>query len=130
MTAKSNLPQGTLDLHRHQRRSAQAIFFPEPDRLVRVQDQTDWSTSVGNQWAFAYPNYLDCKRESRSVNMAVQRYGCGTVIAPGGAAYINSREISADLFPMLGVAIIPWAKLPPPRVATSCNDGKWGHPQR
>jgi len=38
--------------------------FSDPGRLVLVQEQTDTSTIFGNLWAFAYPNYLDCKRES------------------------------------------------------------------
>lgn len=41
-----------------------------------------------------------------SLDLAVWRFGGGTVSAPGDAAYVNSREISADLFPMLGVNLI------------------------
>ncbi len=35
--------------------------YPEPDRLVKLQEKTDWSTQFGNLWAFTYPNFLDCK---------------------------------------------------------------------
>src|SRR5438874_13393273 len=41
--------------------------YPEPDRLVRVQEKTEWSNQWGDLWAFTYPNFLDCKRESRSL---------------------------------------------------------------
>src|SRR5260370_26121167 len=53
--------------------------YPEPDRLVTLHEQTDFSTQYGNQWAFAYLNFLDCKRESRSLAMAAWRYSAGTV---------------------------------------------------
>jgi putative ABC transport system permease protein len=53
--------------------------YREPDRLVTLQEQTDWSTQWGNVWAFTYPNFLDCKRESRSLNMTAWRYSGGTV---------------------------------------------------
>ncbi|HWX39856.1 MAG TPA: permease prefix domain 1-containing protein [Blastocatellia bacterium] len=48
--------------------------YREPDRLLALQEQTDWSTQFGNLWAFTYPNYLDCKSECLSVEMAAWRY--------------------------------------------------------
>src|SRR5882762_1983582 len=30
--------------------------FPEPDRLVSLQEETDWSNQFGKVWAFTYPN--------------------------------------------------------------------------
>src|SRR5271169_2953801 len=59
------------------------LSYPEPDRLVSVQEQTDWSTQWGNLWAFTYPNFLDCKRASRSLDMAAWRYGGGTLSGQG-----------------------------------------------
>lgn len=80
--------------------------YLEPDRLVRVQEQTDWSTPGGNLWAFTYPNFLDCKRGSRSLTpMAAWRYNGGTVSQPGEALYVDGIEISSELFPVLGITL-------------------------
>jgi predicted permease len=77
--------------------------YRDPDRLLRLREQTDWSTSLGNLWGFTYPNYLDCKRESQSLDIAVWSINRGTVSAPGVPEYINGLEVSSDLLPMLGV---------------------------
>src|ERR1700676_3820325 len=53
--------------------------YADPDRLVSLQEQTDFSTAYGNLWAFTYPNYLDCKGESRSLDMAAWSFGGGTM---------------------------------------------------
>lgn len=75
--------------------------YPEPGRLLALQEQTDWSTHFGNLWAFTFANYLDCKRESRTLDMAALRFGGGTVKVHGAAEYIDSLEISANLFSVL-----------------------------
>jgi predicted permease len=80
--------------------------YAEPDRLVRVQEQTDWSTQFGNLWAFTYPNFLDCKDESRSLEMAAWRYNEAMVSEPGAAEVVEAREVSANLFSVLGVAVV------------------------
>src|SRR5216684_5663596 len=77
--------------------------YAQPDRLLSLQEQTDWSTQFGNLWAFTYPNYLDCKRENRSLDMAAWSRGGGTVNEPGPAEYVDGRQISSELFPGLGV---------------------------
>jgi predicted permease len=79
--------------------------YRDPGRLVRLQEQTDWSTAQGNLWGFTYPNYLDCKRNSRSLDMAVWSLNRGTVSAPGPAEYIDGVEVSSELFPVLGVNV-------------------------
>lgn len=80
--------------------------YPEPDRLVRLQEQTDQPTRWGNLWAFAYPNFVDCQRESRSLTLAAWRYGGGTLSEPGEAEYVEGRQISAGLFSVLGVGLL------------------------
>jgi predicted permease len=79
--------------------------YPEPDRLVEVDEQTKGITDYrwGDRWAFAYPNFLDCRSESRSLVMAAWRHGGGTVSAVGGAEYVDGLQISSDLFSVLGV---------------------------
>jgi putative ABC transport system permease protein len=79
--------------------------YAQPDRLVRLQEQTDWSTHWGRLWSFTYPNFLDCRRESRSVEMAAWRLGGGMITKPGDAEYADGREISSELFSVLGVPL-------------------------
>ncbi|MGB7283171.1 MAG: ABC transporter permease [Candidatus Acidiferrum sp.] len=80
--------------------------YPEANRLVRLSEQTEQVTSRiwGNLWAFAYPNYLDCKRDSRSLEMAAWRYNGSTVSVNKAAEYVDGIEASSDLFSVLGVA--------------------------
>jgi predicted permease len=81
--------------------------YPEPGGLVRLQERTEKATQWGNLWAFAYPNFLDCRRESRSLALAAWRYSGGTVSQPGEAEYVDERQISSELFSVLGVAPLP-----------------------
>ena len=77
--------------------------YPHPDRLVRLQERTAEATQFGSLWAFAYPNFLDVRRDSRSLDMAAWRFSGGIVSAPGAADYVDGREVSAGLFGILGV---------------------------
>src|ERR1700686_2301756 len=43
------------------------LSYPDPDRLVTLDEKTEKATRFGDRWAFAYLNFLDCKRESRSL---------------------------------------------------------------
>ncbi len=79
--------------------------YAQPDTLVRLEEKTDWSNQYGNLWAFSYSNYLDCKHESRTLDLAAWRYSGGTVTLDGGAEYVDGFEISSDLFSVLGVPI-------------------------
>jgi len=84
----------------------QPLAYHAPDRLVVLQEQTDWSNQFGNLWAFAYPNYLDCKKQVRSLDLMAFAYNGGTVAASGRAEYIDAFEISSGAFPLLGVHVI------------------------
>ena len=78
------------------------LSYPEPDRLVTLHEQTE----VG-YWAFAYLNFVDCRRESRSLErMVAWRHGGGTVSEPGDAEYLSGRQISAGLFSVLGIELL------------------------
>ena len=79
--------------------------YPHPEQLVRLQEQTDWSTAIGNLWGFTYPNYLDCKRDISAADLAVSSIVRGTVSAPGAAEYVVGAEISSNLFSLLGVQV-------------------------
>jgi predicted permease len=80
--------------------------YPQANRLVRLSEETEQVTSRiwGNLWAFAYPNYLDCKRESRTLEMAAWRYNGSTVSVNKAAEYVDGIEASNNLFSVLGVA--------------------------
>jgi predicted permease len=80
--------------------------YPEPDRLVTLQEQTEKPTQYGDLWSFAYPNFLDCKQEIRSLIMAAWRYSGGTVSGPGEPEYVEGRQVSSELFSVLGVTFI------------------------
>jgi predicted permease len=78
--------------------------YPEPDRLITLQEQTEKPTQYGNLWTVAYPNFLDCKRESRSLDMAAWRYSGGAVSGSWEAEYVDGFQVSSELFSLLGVA--------------------------
>ena len=76
--------------------------YAEPERLVSLHEQTE---KYGDA-TFAYFNFLDCQRESRSlVPMAAWRFGGATVSEPGEAEYVSGRQVSADLFSVLGITL-------------------------
>jgi len=77
---------------------------PEPERLVALHEQTD---THGGPLQVAYPNFLDWERESRTLApMAAWTYGGGTVSEPGDAEYEFGREISPELFSVLGIPLV------------------------
>jgi predicted permease len=76
--------------------------YPQPNQLVSLQEQTERSNEYGNRWAFAYLNFLDCKRESHSLaSMAAWRFNVGTVSDQGQAEYVSARQISSEFFSVL-----------------------------
>ncbi|HUE03872.1 MAG TPA: ABC transporter permease [Bryobacteraceae bacterium] len=80
------------------------LAYPEADRLVSVHEQPEQYS--GAEWSFAYFNFLDCQRASRSLTMAAWRYGSGTVSDPGDAEFVSGRQISAGLFSVLGIPLV------------------------
>ena len=81
--------------------------YPEPERLLTLNEQTEKITSPiwGNLWAFAYPNFLDCQRESRSLHLAAYRYTGGTASERGEAVHVEGFQISSNLFSVLGIPL-------------------------
>src|SRR5271165_5965053 len=76
--------------------------FPDPDRLVTLEQPTD---KYGREF-LAYQDYVDAKRESRSLDpMAAWIYDGGTVSGMGEAEYAEIRHISSELFSVLGVTL-------------------------
>jgi hypothetical protein len=79
--------------------------YEEPDRLVTLQEKTESPNQFGDLWAFAYPNFLDCRHDSQSLTMAAWRYNGGIVSASGEAEYVDAIETSSDLFSVLGITL-------------------------
>ena len=105
------------------------LSYPEPERLVTLHEQTE---KYGGEWSFSYFNFVDCKRESRSLSpMAAWRSGGGTVSEPGEAQYVAGRQISADLFSVLGIhlprgrAILPREDRPGGTPVVIISDRLW-----
>lgn len=73
--------------------------FPEPDRLVILHGFTQ---NFGESW-FSYPDFLDLNHETRSLTIAGWTYNSGTISAPGAPEHVEARQISAELFPVLGI---------------------------
>jgi predicted permease len=93
--------------------------YPEPNNLVTVRGHTEtWNTKIFGEQNVAYPDFLDCKRDSRSLEMAGTLYDGGTVSEPGPPEYVDLREISSGLFSVLrvnlahGRAFMPGEDLP------------------
>jgi predicted permease len=77
--------------------------YPEPDRLVTVHGQTE---KYGEQWGFSYPEFLDCQRQSRALGpIAAWTYSGATLSEPGEAEYVDGRQISSELFSVLGISL-------------------------
>jgi predicted permease len=80
------------------------LSYPDPERLVTVHGHTE---KYGDQWGISYPNFLDLRRESRSLTrLAAWSYGGDTVSEPGPAEYVIGRHISSELFAVFGVNLI------------------------
>jgi predicted permease len=77
------------------------LVYPEPERLLSLREHSE---RYGD-WMFSYPNFLDCKRESRSLTMAAWRNGGGTISEPGEAEYVSGHQISVGFFSVLGVPL-------------------------
>jgi predicted permease len=79
--------------------------FANPHALLHVEEQTKAIVDYrwGDRWAFSYPNFVDCQREVRSLELAAFRYSGGTVSGSGNPEFVDGLEVSAGLLPLLGV---------------------------
>ena len=80
--------------------------YPAPDRLVAVHSHTDtWNTAVYGEQNVAYPDFLDCQRESHSLEMGGMLFNGATLSSPGKPEYVDLREITAEFLPVLRVSM-------------------------
>ena len=62
---------------------------------------------LGITWGFSYPDFLDCRSQSQArAFLGAWTYSGGTLSRPGEPEYVYGREISSDLFGLLGVALL------------------------
>lgn len=81
--------------------------YPEADKLVAVNGHSEgWNTEIFGEQNVAYPDFLDCVRESRSLAIGGALFSGGTVSEPGEPEYVDLREISSGLFSVLRVPIV------------------------
>ena len=80
------------------------LSYPEPERLVALHGKVQ---QFGEPWGFSYPDFLDYRSAGQSVGpMAAWTYGGGTISEASGAEYVEGREISSELFSVLGVPLV------------------------
>jgi predicted permease len=77
------------------------LALPQPERLAAIHGSVE---QFGDVWGFSYPDFDDVRRGSRSLEAAAWTYGGGTISAPGDPEYVDGRQVSAGLFPVLGIA--------------------------
>lgn len=80
------------------------LQYPDPNQLITLHVQTG---TYGDKWGFSYPDFLDCRRDSRTLApVAAWTYAGGTVSAPGEPEYVDGRQISAELFSVLKLPLV------------------------
>jgi len=80
------------------------LAYPDSERLVTVHVQTE---RLGSTWGFSYPDFLDLRRYSHALErLGAWTYGGGTVSQPGEPEYVDGRQISSELFSVLGVPLL------------------------
>jgi putative ABC transport system permease protein len=73
----------------------------------------------------------DVRRESRSLVIGAWTYGGGTVSAPGEPQYVDRRQISAELYAVLGIPVLhgrtfrPDDDQPGAAAVAIISDGLW-----
>lgn len=75
--------------------------YREPERLVAVNEQFK---ATRQNFAFSYPDFLDCQRMSRSFeSIAAVRNQAVNITSPGEPEYIRGRQVSAGFLAVLGI---------------------------
>lgn len=78
--------------------------YPQPDKLVVVRGRSEgWRTDLFGEQNVAYPDFLDCQRDSRSLTLAGSLFDGGTISGSGLPEYVDLREITSNLFSVLRV---------------------------
>ena len=88
------------------------LQYPDPNQLITLHVQTG---TYGDKWGFSYPDFLDCRHDSRTLApVAAWTYAGGTLSAPGEPEYVDGRQISAELFSVLKLPLVRGRSFQPP----------------
>ncbi len=80
--------------------------YSDPARLVAVNGHTDALKVAGfDLQRLAYFDFLDCRRESRSLELGGWVFTSGTLSEPGAAEHVVEFQVSSNLFSVLGVPL-------------------------
>ena len=80
--------------------------YPDPGSLVAVHGYSKtWNVALYGEQNLAYFDFLDCRRESRSLEIAGWLYNAGTMSEPGDAEHVVHMESSSNAFSVLGVPL-------------------------
>lgn len=86
------------------------LDFPEPHRLVTVNERTE----SGREIPVAWPNFVDWRASTSSFSgMAAWASGSYTVLNEGGAERVSAATVTNDFFPVMGVAPVLGRALAP-----------------
>jgi predicted permease len=81
--------------------------YPQPDKLAAVHGHSDdWNAELFGEQNVAYPDFLDCERESRSLMLAGSLFDGGTISGSGLPEYVDLQEITSNLFSVLRVDLV------------------------
>jgi predicted permease len=80
--------------------------YPDAGRLLSVHGHSDSrNAAVYGEQNVAYPDLLDCQRQSRTMDMSGFLYNNGIVGEPGTPEYADLREITPLFFSVLGIQL-------------------------
>ena len=78
--------------------------FPDAGRLVAIHGYSDdWNVQLFGDQNVANPDFRDCRNQSHTLDIAGQVYDNGTVSSPGEPEYVDVRNITSNLFSVLGI---------------------------
>ncbi len=78
--------------------------YQQPDRLVMVWQRLGGATSFG-QLPCSAPDYIDYRDQTQTLeNVGAFLNASFTMVTPSAAERVNGSQVSANLFPLLGIA--------------------------
>jgi hypothetical protein len=69
--------------------------YPHADTLLNVFERTKAIVDYrfGDRWAFSYPNFVDCRRQAGSLELAAFRNAGGILTGAGDAEYVDGLQV-------------------------------------
>ncbi len=78
--------------------------YADPQQLVRVNGQTEtWNARIYGAQNVAYPDFVDSRKQSGTVDLAGWLWDASTISDPGEPDHVVHVSASANLFSVLGV---------------------------